>query len=335
MIAKSIVAAVVLFLSGWSGTGQTRRVSSNILFWNSAAALSSATVWSTRVDGNSAEAAQTKSGPMSSSTAAAAPVYEVFAIRYASIPDFPVNALIAGADPQRKLSIAMTVWLIRGNGRNILVDSGFYRAQFFKQFTVAGFMKSSEAVGQPGIMPAGQPALTPNDITDVVITHMHWDHADGMDLFPKARIWLQKDEYTYYTGEAWQDPRTHGGIDPDDVLAAVKLNLAGRLTLVNGDSQQILPGITCYIGGKHTFQSQYVGVNTKAGTVILASDNMYLYENMEKHVPISQTLDAVSNLRAQDRMKQLAASPRLIVPGHDPAVFEKFAKVSERVVRIE
>lgn len=78
-----------------------------------------------------------------------------------------------------------------------------------------------------------------------------------------------------------------------------------------------------------------MGVNTKAGTVILASDNMYLYENLEKHVPIAQTLDAASNLRAQDRMKQLAASPRLIVPGHDPTVFEKFPKVSERVVRIE
>jgi glyoxylase-like metal-dependent hydrolase (beta-lactamase superfamily II) len=173
--------------------------------------------------------------------AAASPVYEVFAIRYASIPDFPVNALIANADSQRKLSIAMTVWLIRGNGRNILVDSGFYRPQFFKQFKVGGFIKASEAVGQPGIMPAGQPALTPEDITDVVITHMHWDHADGMDLFPRARIWLQKDEYTYYTGEAWQSPRTHGGIDPDDVLAAVKLNLAGRVSLVNGDAQQIFP----------------------------------------------------------------------------------------------
>jgi glyoxylase-like metal-dependent hydrolase (beta-lactamase superfamily II) len=273
-----------------------------------------------------------------STAPATAPVYEVFAIRYASIPDFPVSALVTGADPTRKFYIAMTIWLIRGNGRNILVDSGFYRPQFFKQFKVAGFMKPSEAIAQPGIMPAGQPALKPEDITDVVITHMHWDHADGMDLFPKARIWLQKDEYTYYTGPAWQEKGNHGGIDSDDVLATVKLNLDGRMGLVNGDAQEILPGITCYIGGKHTFQSQFVGVNTKAGIVILASDNMYLYENLEKHVPIAQTFDAASNLRAQDRMKQLAASPRLIVPGHDPLVFEKFPKASagnDRVVKIE
>jgi len=69
--------------------------------------------------------------------------------------------------------------------------------------------------------------------------------------------------------------------------------------------------------------------------VVLASDNMYLYENMEKHVPIAATLDANSNLRAQDRMKQLAASPKLIIPGHDPAVFDRFPKASERAVKIE
>jgi glyoxylase-like metal-dependent hydrolase (beta-lactamase superfamily II) len=269
--------------------------------------------------------------PATPSAASATPVYEVFAIRYASMPETPVNSLVAGADPARKMSIAMIVWLIRGNGRVILVDSGFYRPQFFKELKIDGFLNPSDAVAQSGIMPA----VKAQDVTDVVITHMHWDHADGMDLFPNARIWLQKDEYTYYTGEAWQSPRTHGGIAKDDVLAAVTLNLAGRVRLVNGDAQEIFPGITCYIGGKHTFQSQYVGVNTKAGTVILASDNMYLYENLEKHVPIAQTLDAASNLRAQDRMKQLAASPRLIVPGHDPAVFEKFPKVSDRVVRIE
>lgn len=256
-----------------------------------------------------------------------APQYEVYAIRYATLPGFPLAALVNGADPARKLDIAMIVWLVKGNGRTILVDSGFYRPQFLKQWTVKDFMKPSDAVAQAGVKP--------DDITDVVITHMHWDHADGMDLFPKARIWLQKDEYTYYTGEAWQQKNTHGGIDPDDVLSVVKLNTEGRVGLVNGDAQEIFPGITCYTGGRHTYQSQYVGVNTKEGTVILASDNMYLYENLDKHLPIAQTLDASSNLRAQDRMKELAARPNLIIPGHDPAEFDRFPKVNDRVVRIE
>src|SRR3954466_11768658 len=237
------------------------------------------------------------------------PTYEIFAVQYATIPQFAVNGLVAGADPARKLDCAMMVWLVRGNKKNILVDAGFYREQFFKQWKVAGFVKPSDAVARAGVKP--------EDITDVIITHMHWDHADGMDLFPNARIWIQKDELEYYAGSGWQSRRTHGGLHPDDVLAAGNLNLAGKLTLVNGDAQEILPGITCYTGGKHTYASQFIGVNTAAGTVVLASDNMYLYENLEKPLPIAQTLDADSNLRAQDRMKQLVSNPKLIIPGHD------------------
>jgi len=254
------------------------------------------------------------------------PQYEVYAIRYATIPDFSVAGLVAGADRSRKMDIAMMVWLVRGEGRNILVDSGFYRDQFFKQWKVADFVKPSEAIERLGVKAA--------DITDVIITHMHWDHADGLDLFPKARIWLQKDELQYYAGEAWQARTTHGGIDPEDVLAAVKLNTQGRVGLVNGDAQEIIPGITCYTGGRHTYASQFVGVLTAAGTVVLASDNMYLYENLEKHVPIAATLDAASNLRAQDRMKELASSPQLIIPGHDPAVMKNFPNPVAGVAKI-
>jgi len=177
--------------------------------------------------------------------------------------------------------------------------------------------------------------VKPEDVTDVVITHMHWDHADGADLFPKAKIWVQKDEYTYYTGEAWQDKRTHGGIDPDDVLMMVKKNIAGQVGLVPGDAQEILPGVTCYVGGKHTWQSQYVGVKTEHGTVVLASDNVYLYENLDKHVPIAATLDAESNLRAQDRMRTIASRPEFVVPGHDPAEFGRFKAVTPGVVRVD
>jgi len=255
------------------------------------------------------------------------PQYEVYAVRYATIPDFAVSGLVAGAEPSRKMDIAMMVWLVRGGGKNILVDSGFYREQFFKQWKVTDFVRPDEAVRRAGVKP--------EQITDVIVTHMHWDHADGMDLFPNARIWLQKEELEYYAGSAWQSPRTHGGIDPDDVMAAVRLNMQGKVGLVNGDGQEILPGITCYTGGKHTYASQFVSVNTAGGTVVLASDNMYLWENLEKHVPIAQTLDPASNLRAQDRMKEMAGDAKRIVPGHDPAVMTRYKQVVEGVVRIQ
>jgi glyoxylase-like metal-dependent hydrolase (beta-lactamase superfamily II) len=262
-----------------------------------------------------------------SSPKGTSPQYTVEAIRYAVIPDFPVSGLVAGADRTRKTDIAMIYWLVRGEGHVILVDSGFYRPQFFQRWKVQDFQMPKEMLGRVGVRP--------EDVTDVVLTHMHWDHADGMDLFPNARIWLQKEEYSYYTGPAWQEKTTHGGIEPDDVLALVKLNVAGRVSLVDGDDQVLFPGIRSYTGGKHTWASQFVTVATAAGTVVLASDNMYLYENLDTHKPIAQTLDAASNLHAQDRMKTLASDPRLIVPGHDPAEFERFPVVAPGVVQIK
>jgi glyoxylase-like metal-dependent hydrolase (beta-lactamase superfamily II) len=97
----------------------------------------------------------------------------------------------------------------------------------------------------------------------------------------------------------------------------------------------VLPGITVYTGGRHTHASQYAGVRTDAGTVILASDNAYLYENLATRTPIAQTLDSASNRRAQERMLRLAGSPRLVVPGHDPEVFVRFPKPGRGVARIE
>ena len=78
-----------------------------------------------------------------------------------------------------------------------------------------------------------------------------------------------------------------------------------------------------------------MGVNTRSGTVIIASDNMYLYENLERRVPIAATLDSASNLAAQDRMKTLAAKPELVIPGHDPAVFSRFQGLRPHFVRID
>src|SRR5579885_1205657 len=77
------------------------------------------------------------------------------------------------------------------------------------------------------------------------------------------------------------------------------------------------------------------GREHQGGTVVFASDNVYTYENLEKHVPITATLDAGSNLAAQDRMKKIASNPRLIIPGHDPEVFVRFPKPGNGVARLE
>ncbi len=254
--------------------------------------------------------------------------YDIYAVRYATLANFPMSSLVAGADRSRRMDIAMTIWVLKGaDGRIAIVDSGFHRDQYFKQFTVRDFVSPAEAIAPLG--------LKPSDVTDILLSHMHWDHAGGLDLFPSARVWIQKDEYDYYTSDAWQSPRTHGGIDPDDVLEIVKRNTQGKVSFVRGDDDTLLSGITFGIGGKHTWQSQFVAVQGRDHIVVLASDNMYLYENLDTHKAIAQTLDAASNLRTQDRMRSMVIEPKFLVPGHDPGVFTRFPRVSERIVRIE
>jgi glyoxylase-like metal-dependent hydrolase (beta-lactamase superfamily II) len=248
----------------------------------------------------------------------------VFAVRYATLP-FRVAGLVAGADTSRRLDIAMMVWVLRrADGSAVLVDAGFYREPFMAQWKPVDFMRPDSAVATMGV------AAT--RVTDVIVTHVHWDHFDGADLFPAARIWMQREEVAHHvdsTGNV-RDRALH----PVDARMLHAFRESGRLALIDGDAQQVLPGIRVYTGGKHTFASQYVAVRTAQGVVVLASDNAYLYENLTRRLPIAQTLDATSNLAAQARMATLAMPATLIVPGHDPLVFSRFPMTNPRVVRI-
>lgn len=245
------------------------------------------------------------------------PNYSIQAIRYASAPDDVAN-LVMGA-PKEKITIAMVVWLIRGGGRNILFDSGYHRDTFLKDFPSTEYIR-------------------PDQISDVIISHSHWDHLGGIDLFPKATVWIQKEEFRYYTGEAWQPGGNHGGIDPADVQELVKLNTEGQVRFVEGDNVEIFPGIQAYTGGHHTYASQYLRVDGNP-PFVLASDNVYLYRNLAEH-RASATFgkaDEAANIQNQVRMVQLAGgSPDRVIPGHDAAQFGKYpTSADDRVARIK
>ena len=249
--------------------------------------------------------------------AAQSPEYSIQAIRYASSPGFPVSGLVMGAPKDEKVDIAMIIWLIRGGGHNILFDSGFHRESWLKEFPMNDFLRPDEAVKLAGVKP--------EEITDVVISHAHWDHLDGIDLFPKATVWIQKEEFRYYTGEAWQAGGQHGGIDAEDVKELVRLNTEGRLRLVDGDNVEIFPGIRAYTGARHTYASQYLRIEGRP-SFVLASDNCYLYRNLAEHKASATFLEAdePGNIKNQARMIELAGSVDRVIPGHDALEFQKF-----------
>ena len=255
------------------------------------------------------------------------PEYSIQAIRYADSPGDSVSELVMGAPKEEKLDTIYAFWLIRGGGRNILFDSGFHRERWFKEWTIVNYLRPDEAVKLVGVKP--------EEVTDVVISHAHWDHMGGIDLFPKATVWIQKGEFRYYTGDAWQPGGQHGGIDPEDASELVRLNTEGHLRLVDGDNVEIFPGIRAYTGGRHTYASQYLRVEGNP-PFVLASDNCYLYRNLAEH-KASDTFskaDYPANIKNQERMIQLAGSPDRVIPGHDALQFQKYPTTG-RIAKIK
>ncbi len=251
--------------------------------------------------------------------------WEVAAVRFATIPGFRVRGLIAGADTSRRLDIAMMVWpLSAPNGDIILVDAGFTREKFITQWKPTGYMTPDSALRVAG--------FDPGRVTDIIVSHIHWDHADGVERFPAARVWLQREEFDYYVGPSGEAKQP--AIDPEVAALYRRLHTAGRIRFAEGDGTEIRPGIRVHTGGKHTWASQFVSVRIAGGTAVIASDNAYLYENLAGRRPIAQTLDSLSNLAAQARMLALASRPDLVVPGHDPAVLARFGSAGSNVARI-
>ncbi|MDE3248148.1 MAG: N-acyl homoserine lactonase family protein [Bacteroidota bacterium] len=260
-----------------------------------------------------------------------APHYEVYAVRFASSAYPFTIADWADKGPKDPVKIDFMVWLVKGdNGKNILVDAGFLNdIPNAAEFKIVNYVRPDSA-----LLPLG---LAAKDITDIIVSHPHWDHIDGLNLFPNAKIWMQQDDYGYFVGQAWQKDGEPGGFVQRDVRMLLELNLAGRLVLIKGDNQNILPGITVYTGSKHTYESQYALVETGKRKVILASDNIWVYYSLENLRPAAYggTLDTTAYKNAMLRMKQLAPTKNAIIPGHDGKIFMLFPVISPGVVRID
>jgi glyoxylase-like metal-dependent hydrolase (beta-lactamase superfamily II) len=258
--------------------------------------------------------------------------YEVYALRFASMEHPTAISVWVDKGPEKdSVHIDFMIWLIKGNnGKNILVDAGFLNdIEDAKEFGIVNYTRPDSTLSKL--------SLKPEDITDIILSHPHWDHIDGIGLFPRAHIWIQKEDFNYFIGTAWQKGGNNGGFNKRDVRMLIDLNLAGRVTLVDGDNKEILPGIKVFTGSRHTFNSEYVLVETVPNKIILASDNIWVYYSLEHLLPASVggTFDPTGYVNSMKRMKTQVSGSRFIIPGHDAKIFSTFTKVKEGVVKIE
>jgi glyoxylase-like metal-dependent hydrolase (beta-lactamase superfamily II) len=206
------------------------------------------------------------------------------------------------------------MWLLQTDTRTILVDTGYDETEAEKRGRPI-LMNPHEA-----LRPFG---LAPEDITDVIVTHLHYDHAGGLHLFPNAHLHLQAAEMAFATGPCMCHGLMKFPFSADHVCEAIRRLYAGKLTYYEGDGE-VAEGVTVHRTGGHSKGVQAVRVQTEAGWLVLASDVSHYYENFIARMPFPLVVDVQEALEGFARLEALASAPKLIVPGHDPLVTQVF-----------
>jgi glyoxylase-like metal-dependent hydrolase (beta-lactamase superfamily II) len=151
------------------------------------------------------------------------------------------------------------------------------------------------------------------------VTHLHYDHAGGLHLFPNATLHMQAAEMAYATGPCMCHGVLKLPFTADHVCEAVRRVYSGRVTFHDGDGE-IAEGVTVHCIGGHSRGLQCVRVRTEAGWLVLASDAAHFYENLILRKPFPLVVDVADMLDGFGKLEKLASSRNLIVPGHDPMV---------------
>jgi glyoxylase-like metal-dependent hydrolase (beta-lactamase superfamily II) len=206
------------------------------------------------------------------------------------------------------------VWAIVNDNRTIVVDTGFERTEGEKRGRVI------ERLPAEGLATIGVDAAK---VEDVVISHLHYDHAGTLDDFPAARFHLQEKEMHYATGRHMCCDTFAHAYAADHVCNMVRKLFDGRVAFHDGHSQ-LAPGIELQHIGGHTMGVQCVRVMTRRGWLVLASDAAHFYENMEKPSPFPIVFSVAEMIDGFATMRGLAESPKHIIPGHDPLVMGRY-----------
>jgi glyoxylase-like metal-dependent hydrolase (beta-lactamase superfamily II) len=255
--------------------------------------------------------------------------YEVLAIRYATHARFARDNFIFPPEVSQDshdtpMPMDYFIWLLRSEERTILVDTGFGEAEAQARGRVL-LQHPADALRALGV--------EPESITDVIITHLHYDHAGNLPTFPAARFHLQDAEMAFATGRCMCHGRLRNAFAVEDVVEMVRRVYAGRVRFTDGDAT-LFPGVSVHLVPGHSRGLQCVRVETVRGAVVLASDAAHYYANMETGNPYPIVVDVAAMAESWARLHELAGSEAHIIPGHDPLVMTRYPRLDRSGVEV-
>ena len=241
--------------------------------------------------------------------------YEVYAVKYGTMQDrYRHDNFIMADDHDAPMPIDYFVWAIVNEERTIVVDTGFDQAEAGKRG------RNVIRLPREGLAMLGIEAAK---VRDVVITHLHYDHAGTLEDFPAARFHVNDQELAFTTGRLMCHETFRRSYTADHVCSLIRRLFEGRVAFHERDDQ-IAPGVSVHHIGGHTPGMQSVRVKTRRGWVVLASDACHFYENMEGAKPFPIVYHLEDMIEGWGKLRGLAESPAHVVPGHDPLVLQRY-----------
>ncbi|WP_442581680.1 MBL fold metallo-hydrolase [Mesorhizobium sp. ASY16-5R] len=269
--------------------------------------------------------------------------WDVYVLEYARSKDQPWVDLISGMYQDGVMDLPFSFILARRGDRNVLVDTGFMQDDhsFSQKFGVPYWISPLRMLGELGIEPGG--------ITDIFVTHAHFDHMGSIGEFPNAQIYIQKSELlSWYEAIALPKRFSHltAIIDPDNLRSALDASIEHRVTLVDGDKDNVLAGIHVRLGSGHTIGQQFIVIETEAGRRTISGDCVYSRRQFTGHnhdgvyVPLNNAVGSVwEQLKTIDKMNdELGGDLSKLVILHDIERWKGFPVVKEvegfRIVKV-